>query len=46
MGRAIKYLFRLAILAVVGLIIYALVAELPPPTRQVEVDLPVPAADQ
>lgn len=46
MGRALKYLLRLAVLAVVALVIYALVADLPPPTRTVEVDLTVPAAKE
>lgn len=44
MGRALKYLLRLAVFAVVALVVYALVADLPPPTRTVEVDLAVPAA--
>ncbi len=43
MGRALKYLFRLAVLAVLGLIAYAYLDELPPPTEPVEVALPVPA---
>ena len=42
MGRALKYLFRLAVLAVLGLAAYALLADLPPPTRNVEVELSVP----
>jgi hypothetical protein len=42
MGRALKYLFRLAVLAVLGIAAYALLADLPPPTRNVEVELPVP----
>lgn len=46
MGRALKYLLRLAVLALVALVVYALVADLPPPTRTVEVDLPVPAAKE
>jgi hypothetical protein len=43
MGRALKYLFRIAVLAVVGLVVYAMLADLPPPQREVEVDLPMPA---
>lgn len=43
MGRALKYLFRLAILAGLGLVAYAMLADLPPPKRAVEVDLPMPA---
>lgn len=43
MGRALKYLFRLAVLAFIGLVAYAYLADLPPPTRQVELALPVPA---
>lgn len=46
MGRALKYLLRLAVLAVVALVVYALVADLPPPTRTVEVDLTVPPAKE
>lgn len=42
MGRALKYLLRLAVLAVLGVAAYALLADLPPPTRNVEVELPVP----
>ena len=45
MGRALKYLLRLAVLAVLGLVAYALLADLPPPSRTVEVELPVPAGD-
>ena len=43
MGRALKYLFRIAILGAIGLVVYATVAELPPPTRVVEQNLPMPA---
>jgi hypothetical protein len=43
MGRALKYLFRIAILAVLGLIAYAMLTDLPPPERAVEIDLPMPA---
>lgn len=43
MGRALKYLFRIAILAAIGIVVYAMVADLPPPTRIVERDLPMPA---
>ncbi len=43
MGRAVKYLFRIAILAVLGLVAYAMLADLPAPQRQVEQDLPMPA---
>lgn len=47
MGRTLKYLLRLAILAVLGLVAYALLADLPPPTHQVEIPLELPpAADQ
>ena len=45
MGRALKYLFRLAVLAALGLIAYAYLDELPPPTRSVEVELAVPPGD-
>jgi hypothetical protein len=43
MGRALKYLFRIAVLAAIALVVYAMVAELPPPERAVEQDLPMPA---
>ncbi len=43
MGRALKYLLRIAVLAAIGLVVYAIVADLPPPTRMVEQDLPMPA---
>ena len=42
MGRALKYLLRLAVLALLGLAAYALLADLPPPSRNVEVELAVP----
>ncbi len=42
MGRALKYLFRIAILAVLGLVAYAMLTDLPAPKRSVEVDLPMP----
>lgn len=42
MGRALKYLFYLVVLGGLGLVVYAVIADLPPPTREVVVDLPVP----
>lgn len=42
MGRALKYLFRIAVLAAIGLAGYAFFADLPPPTREIVVDLPTP----
>ena len=45
MGRALKYLFRIAVLALLGLIGYAMLADLPPPTREVVVDLPMPGSE-
>ena len=45
MGRAIKYIFRIAVLALLGLIGYALLADLPPPTEDVVVELPAPGAN-
>lgn len=45
MGRALKYAFRIAVLALLGLIGYAMLADLPPPTRDVVVELPLPGAD-
>ncbi|MEO1491064.1 MAG: hypothetical protein AAFV19_02790 [Pseudomonadota bacterium] len=43
MGRALKYIFRLVVLAALGLVGYAMVADLPPPTREVVVELPSPS---
>lgn len=43
MVRALKYLFILVILGMLGLIVYAYFTELPPPTREVERSLPAPA---
>ncbi|MFK7942511.1 MAG: hypothetical protein AB8B85_06320 [Paracoccaceae bacterium] len=43
MGRALVYLFRIAVLAVLGLVVYALLADLPPPTEDVVIDLQAPA---
>ena len=42
MGRFLKLIFRVAIVAAVGLAIYAMLADLPPPTKEVVVDLPSP----
>lgn len=42
MGRMLKYLFYIAVLAMLGLAGYAMVADLPPPTKEVVVDLPMP----
>lgn len=43
MGRALKYIFRIAVLATLGLAAYAMLADLPPPTRNVVVDLEAPS---
>ncbi len=43
MGRILRYLVVLALLAAAGGAVYALVAELPPPTRTIEIEAP-PAA--
>lgn len=45
MGRALKYFFRFAVLALLGLIAYALLADLPPPSREIVVDLEVPGTE-
>ena len=45
MGRALVYLFRIAVLAILGLVGYALVADLPPPTQDVVVELPAPSGN-
>ena len=42
MGRAFVYLFRIAVLAVLGLVAYAMLADLPPPTEEVVIELPPP----
>ena len=39
MWRALKYLFRIAILALLGLTAYAMLADLPPPSKEIVVDL-------
>ncbi len=44
MGRALKYIFRIAVLGALGLAAYAMLADLPPPTRDVIVDIKPPAA--
>ena len=44
MGRALKYIFRIAVLATLGLAAYAMLADLPPPTKDVVVDLEPPAS--
>ena len=42
MGRALKYLFQIAVLALLGLAAYAMLTDLPPPLEEVVVDLPPP----
>lgn len=42
MGRALKLLFQVAVLAAIGIAGYAFFAELPPPTEEIVIDLPVP----
>lgn len=42
MGRLIKYLFYLAIVAAAGIAGYALVSDLPPPAREVIIDVTPP----
>lgn len=42
MGRLLKYLFRLAFAVGIGFVAYAMIAELPPPTAEREVSLPLP----
>lgn len=42
MGRLIKYLFWIAVLGALGLAAYAMLAELPPPTEKVVIELPSP----
>ncbi len=40
MRRLLRYLLMLAVLAAVGGAIYAMVADLPPPTRTIEIEMP------
>ena len=42
MVRALKYLFYIAVLGTLGLAAYAMLADLPPPTKDVVVDLQSP----
>ena len=42
MWRALKYLFRIAILALLGLTAYAMLTDLPPPSKEIIVDLKAP----
>lgn len=44
MGRAIKYLFYLAVLGFLGLAAYAMFDDLPPPTEDVTIELELPSA--
>ena len=44
MWRLIRFLFWLALLAAIGLVAYAMIADLPPPSRQYLIDLPMPDA--
>ena len=46
MWRALKYLFRFAILALLGLTAYAMLADLPPPTKEIVVDLKATGTSQ
>lgn len=39
MWRALKYLFRIAVLALLGLTAYAMLTDLPPPTKEIVIDL-------
>lgn len=42
MGRMLKYAFRIAVMAVLAFVGYALIADLPPPTREIVVPLSAP----
>jgi len=46
MGRALKYFFRIVVLAAFGLVGYSMIADLPPPTRDVVINLPMPGPGQ
>ena len=45
MGRFIFYLLMLLVLAGLGGAVYTLFADLPPPTRNVEIELPAASLD-
>lgn len=40
MGRFLVYLIILLLIAALGGVVYALLADLPPPTREIELELP------
>ena len=42
MFRAFKFLFWLAVVCALGLAGYSMIADLPPPTKDVVIDLPSP----
>jgi hypothetical protein len=44
MRRIFKYLFRLAFAVGLGFLAYAMLADLPPPTSEKSVQLPLPQA--
>ena len=46
MRRLVKYLFRLLIIAGIGFVAYAIFADLPAPTRDTVLVLPVPQAER
>jgi len=46
MRRIGKYLFRLCLLVAVGFVVYAIFAELPTPTGEREIILPLPQVDR
>ena len=39
MGRVLKYLFYLVVLAAIGVVGFAIFSELPAPTREVEIEV-------
>ena len=45
MGRVILYLLVLLVLGALGGSVFALFADLPPPTRSIEIELPAAALD-
>ena len=46
MRTLLKYLFRLAVLMAIGFVGYAMLAELPPPSRDQSVTVPLPQGAQ
>lgn len=46
MRRIVKYLFRLFLLLAIGFVVYAIFADLPVPTGERVITLPMPQVDR